>query len=150
MIPFYIPGNTRKPISWSLKACNFIQKRLQHRCFQVDIANFLITPILKNICERLFLNVIKDSSEEYLETFQTSMMELFEKNSTLRKKCPYLELLWSLFSHIRTGYRRYGVPLRIQPECGKMRTRITTNTGTFYAVVDVEELFDKDVWQGGS
>ena len=45
----------------------------------MDSANFLITPILKNICERLFLSVIKDSSEEYLETFQTSVMELFEK-----------------------------------------------------------------------
>ena len=74
----------------------------------------------------------------------------FWKNSTLRKKCPYLELFWSLFSHIRTEYRRYGVPLRIQSEYGKMRTRIATNTSTFYAVVDVEELFDKDVWQGGS
>ena len=26
---------------------------------------------------------------------------------------------------------RYGVPLRIQSECGKMRTRITPNTDTF-------------------
>ena len=29
---------------------------------------------------------------------------------------------------------RYGVSLRIQSECGKMRTRITPNTDTFYAV----------------
>ena len=28
-------------------------KRLQHRCFPVNIAKFLRTPILKNICERL-------------------------------------------------------------------------------------------------
>ena len=28
----------------------------------------------------------------------------------------------------------YGVPLRIQSECGKIRTRITLNTDTFYAV----------------
>ena len=30
---------------------------------------------------------------------------------------------------------RYGVSLRIQSECGKMRTRITPNTDTFYAVL---------------
>ena len=29
---------------------------------------------------------------------------------------------------------RYGVSLRIQSECGKMRTRITPNTDTVYAV----------------
>ena len=30
---------------------------------------------------------------------------------------------------------RYGVSLRIQSECGNMRTRITPNTDTFYAVI---------------
>ena len=29
---------------------------------------------------------------------------------------------------------RYGVSLCIQSKCGKIRTRITPNTGTFYAV----------------
>ena len=39
---------------------------------------------------------------------------------TLRKKCPYSELFWSAFSRIRT---EYGVSLRIQSECGKMRKK---------------------------
>ena len=30
--------------------------------------------------------------------------------------------------------QRYGVSLRIQSECGKMRTKITLNTDTFHAV----------------
>ena len=30
--------------------------------------------------------------------------------------------------------KRYGVSLRIQSECGKIQTRITPNTDTFYAV----------------
>ena len=33
-------------------------KRLQHRCFPVNIVKFLRTPILKNICERLLLNSV--------------------------------------------------------------------------------------------
>ena len=33
--------------------CNFIKKRLQHRCFAVKLTKFLGTPILQNICERL-------------------------------------------------------------------------------------------------
>ena len=40
---------------------------------------------------------------------------------SLREKCPYSELFWSVLFHIRTEY-------------GKIRTRITPNTATFYAV----------------
>ena len=38
-----------------LKTCNFIKKRLKHRYFPINIDKFLKLPILKNICERLFL-----------------------------------------------------------------------------------------------
>ena len=34
-----------------LKVYNFIKMRLQNRCFPVNIAKLLRTPILKNICE---------------------------------------------------------------------------------------------------
>ena len=34
---------------------NYIKKRIQHRCFPVNIAKFLGIPILKNICVRLLL-----------------------------------------------------------------------------------------------
>ena len=37
-----------------LQSCNFIKKRLQHRCFPVNIAQFLRASLLKNICETLF------------------------------------------------------------------------------------------------
>ena len=39
-----------------LKACKFIKKRLQHRCFPVTFAKFLKTTILKNICQQLILS----------------------------------------------------------------------------------------------
>ena len=38
-----------------LQACNLIEKRLQHRCFPVDIEDFLRTPIMRNICEQFLL-----------------------------------------------------------------------------------------------
>ena len=38
-----------------LRACSFIKKRLQHRCFTAKLAKFL-TSILTNICERLLIN----------------------------------------------------------------------------------------------
>ena len=37
---------------------NFIEKRLQHRCFPVNIVKFLGTCILKKICERVRLNKV--------------------------------------------------------------------------------------------
>ena len=51
--PFLIDN---KPflINAGLQSWNFIKKRLQHRCFSVNIGKFLRTPVLKNICERLF------------------------------------------------------------------------------------------------
>ena len=56
---------TEKHLCWylffnknaGLQAWNFIKKRLQHRCFLVNIAKFLRTAIFKNICERLLLRV---------------------------------------------------------------------------------------------
>ena len=41
---------------------------------------------------------------------------------------------WSVFSRIRTEYGDLRVHLRIQSECGKIRTRKSPNTDTFYAV----------------
>ena len=47
----------------------------------------------------------------------------------LRKKCPYSELFWSAFSPHFAAFglntERYGVCLRIQSKCGKMRIRIS-------------------------
>ena len=39
----------------TFKLCNFIKKRLQHKCFPVKFAKSIRTLILKNICKRLLL-----------------------------------------------------------------------------------------------
>ena len=41
------------------------------------------------------------------------------------------------FSAFGLNTERYSLSLRIQSECGKMRTRITPNTDTFYAVTSL-------------
>ena len=40
-----------------LEACNFIKKRLQDRCFPVNIVKFLRIPIRKSYCDRLLLSI---------------------------------------------------------------------------------------------
>ena len=52
---------------------------------------------------------------------------------TLREKCPYSELSGPRFPTFRLNTEKYFVSLRIQSKFGKMRTRITLNTNTFYA-----------------
>ena len=46
-------------LCWSLiikvEACNFINKRLQHRCFSVKFAEFLRTPFFTEHLRRLLL-----------------------------------------------------------------------------------------------
>ena len=54
---------------------------------------------------------------------------------SLHEKCSYSELFWSVFSRIWTEYGEALVSLRIQFECGKIRTRTAPNTDTFYAVI---------------
>ena len=39
------------------RPATILKKRLEHKCFPVNIAKFLRTPILKNICERLLLQL---------------------------------------------------------------------------------------------
>ena len=47
---------TGEKLCWSLFLVKLqAEKRLQHRCFPMHIANFLATSISKNICERLLL-----------------------------------------------------------------------------------------------
>ena len=59
-----------------------------------------------------------------------------------RKKYQYLELFWSAFFPHSEGTRRdtpYSV--RMRENTGKVRTRITPNTDTFYAVFGAFILF---------
>ena len=54
------------------------------------------------------------------------------------KKCPNSELFCSAFSRIHSDWIRWDtVYLRIQSKCGKMRTRVTPNTDTYYAVTTI-------------
>ena len=64
----------------------------------------------------------------------------------LLEKCPYLELLRSAFCRIWT---EYSVSHLIQSECGKIRTRITPNTDSFYAVMVHGQKYVKPYFQQG-
>ena len=70
---------------------------------------------------RLVYKIGKLSSIQKQLSIKSCSEDVFLSGISLRLKCPYSELLWSVFS-------------RIQSECGKMRTRITPHTATFHTV----------------
>ena len=57
MAPLSVSSPKRSILN-RVKTCNFIKKRLQRRCFPVNIPKFSRTPILKKICEQLLLHRI--------------------------------------------------------------------------------------------
>ena len=77
-----------------LEACNVIKKRLQLWCFPLNIAKFLRTPILKNICERLLLRVPKPTSCLFLYPLETS------KNESLR----YFQWVYKEINGVEWGH----------------------------------------------
>ena len=99
---------------FSLQFCNFIKKRLQHGCFPMNIAKFLRTPVLKNICERLFDRFPTWTNNVTRNTGRKE--DIFSKNKTKKnhskiqldeKKLAFSWCSWSfpfsLFLHCMSG-----------------------------------------------
>ena len=67
-----------------------------------------------------------------------------DRKFLLRKKCPYSELFWSAFSHIRT---EYGEILRISPYSVRMRENADKNNFEYgYFVRSVCFWFNFHFW----
>ena len=69
---------------------------------------------------------------------KTLFLKCPEKDKNLKAiQCVKSVHIWSYSGpHFHAlGLMQYSASLRIQSECGKMRTRITPNTETFYAVI---------------
>ena len=67
------------------------------------------------------------------------------KLGTLLDKCPIRSYPRPHFPAFGLNTERYGVSLRIQSECRKIRTSITPNTDTFYTVVNLYVLDRKSL-----
>ena len=76
-----------------LKACNFIKKRTQDRCFPVNIAKFLTLFIPKNICEQLLFECFNGS---LLHGPKGSRSRLYDgvRLQGLRHRSSFLFLSW--------------------------------------------------------
>ena len=57
-----------------LQSCRFIKKRLQRKCFFVNITKLLRTRILKNVCERLLLHHIFGYLKSLFDDYETEQI----------------------------------------------------------------------------
>ena len=92
-------------LKMGLKACNFVKKRLQHRCFPVKFSKFLRTPILKNICEQLLLGLLIQIKKVTFNTFDDfyTFYDFFLKKKKKRKEkipprsSPKKRVIWKVW-----------------------------------------------------
>ena len=122
-----------RPETFSLKACNFIKKRLQHRYFLVNIVNFLRTAffiehlqwlLLKScslIC-RLWTSVAKRSTSRIKSWCQITQLE---KIGFLLNESPWPSC--DLTKYTGSPHR---VPHRVTNEIDYVKLNIEINSGT--------------------
>ena len=96
-----------------MEVCHFHQGWQKMRKLKARIILSKSNPILKQI---KVINCLK--------ALQEVLVAIDKASITLRKKCSYLKLFWSV----------YFVSLLIQFKCWKMRTKITPNKDYFHAV----------------
>ena len=91
-----------------LKVCNCIKKRLQRSWFHVNIEKFLGTPILKNICERLLLQIIHWKLMLSFHISWTHQKNVWLSDIfTVREKIQIPNFFWSEFSCIIRTRKNY-------------------------------------------
>ena len=121
-----------KQLCWSLffnknadlQSWNFIKKRLQHRCFPVNIAKSLRTPVLKNICERLFErfptwanNITSNIGSEEDIFSKTKQNKKHSKTQLDEKNLPFHDALdHFVFLYISTACLRQRLPYIIKDD----------------------------------
>ena len=92
-----------------LKSWNVSKKRLQHRCNPVNIAKFLRTTVLKNICERLFERFAKWASNitsnrgSAEDTFSKTKQKYHSKSQLDEKTCLPMMFLITSPLHVPGG-----------------------------------------------
>ena len=115
----------------SLKVCNFIKKRPQHRCFLVNIAKFLKLPILKNIFERLLFDYFNGS---LLHGRKGSRYRLY---NDVRLQCPSHKSPFLFLSRRLSSWAEYRPALRRIP----LKNQLGVYIGYFWSFYIASGLF---------
>ena len=102
------------------------------------LPDFLETVILELYCAKCIRVQVTNATNRFNESpgNQNYQMILIWLYRCVKSVC-IRSYFGPYFPAFGLNTKRYGVSLRIQSECGKIRTRITLSTDTFYAVLTV-------------
>ena len=106
--------NTIVRVPW-LRPANLLKKRFWHKYFTVNFAKFLRKPFWQNTSDGCFL---------------------FSSSYAAQNHCVKSVCIRSYSSPHFSAFRLNTEILRIESECGKMRTRITSSRDTFTHRID--------------
>ena len=115
------------------RACNFIKKRLEHKCFPVKFAKFLRTPILRKICKRLLLYFSGIFESWRIEIIEMWLIFFLCVIVTTLKYVQMCLLVWFTFFILRRGL------LVIEKGCLMFLSR-------FLHVISKEEFVSSHSW----
>ena len=121
-------------MSWSVLTQEFIAEYLKEERLWCVSENKSYADVF-NDGYRITFNKSRTSNKRHLNEHVPLASGVFQNValSALRKKYPYSDIFWSVFSRVIS--RASSVSLRIQSKFRKIWTKITLNTDTFYAVV---------------
>ena len=89
-----------------LRPATLLKRRLQHRYFPVNIAKLLRTPILKNICERLFLYFRIVKKKIYFEKWKNGKSKTRKSRKSRRNYSEYS--IFSYSENRKPGFKNLG------------------------------------------
>ena len=89
-----------------LQTCNFIKKRPQHRCFPVNIVEFLILPVLKNICKPLLFNFLDGSLLHEPKGLRPKLYDGLRLQGPSHKSNFLFKLLYVVLNQVPTCIRK--------------------------------------------
>ena len=128
--------------SMSVAAFDFLLEK-DFPCQNKEVNKFMTKSIYYMCGRYLYVimhcnSILHETRNKYaiLKIWQFRVFEQRNYEYLLSKKFPYSELFWSaFFSHFPASISPYSVQMR--ENAGKMRTRITPDTDTFYTVLNL-------------
>ena len=155
-LPTYWKARNRfRKIGYKYLLLNNISILVQFTSLQPLSSSWVARKEFSKIQQQQFVSWVPALTQDY-EPFNTNTFDLYNREDVRLKdthcvksvrirsySAPYFPTFW-------LNTERYRVSLRIQSECGKIRTIITLNTDTFYAVAVDRWLRKVTHWGGCS
>ena len=114
---------------------------------RLSFCDYLLSDLLRHLVTATLKTFLKRKSLSYFSLKAFSFwVHFFWKYHCV--KCVRIQRYFGpYFPGFTLNTERYGVFLRVQSECGKIRTRVAPNMDTFYAVPNAYKHTQTQLWE---